>query len=208
MLVFGHTGITLGVAVLLAGVLRRNRLPVTTESEAEEPSSGHSRLVANRKASGLTHLISGIDIRLILIGALLPDIIDKPIGHFFFRETFSNGRIFGHTLIFLILITAVGIYLYRRNSRTWLLALSFGTITHLLLDQMWLNSKTLFWPLLGLSFERGEVDNYVLSIFHTLLTNPFVYITELVGLAVLIWFSWTLFRRKKIYSLIKYGKVQ
>ncbi|MFC1908803.1 metal-dependent hydrolase [Chloroflexota bacterium] len=207
MLVFGHTGITLGVAIFLAGVLRRNRLPVTIESEAEEPSSGHSRLVANRKASGLTHLINLIDTRLILIGALLPDIIDKPVGQFFFRETFNNGRIFGHTLIFLIMVTAVGIYLYRRNSRTWLLTLSFGTITHLLLDQMWLNSKTLFWPLLGLSFERGEVDNYVLSIFQTLLTNPIVYITELVGLAVLIWFFWTIFRRRKIYSLIKYGKV-
>jgi len=160
------------------------------------------------KASWLTYLSSRIDIRLLLIGSLLPDIIDKPVGHFFFRETFSSGRIFCHTLLFLILVAVSGIYLYRRYSKTWLLTLSFGTFTHLIFDQMWFSPRTLFWPLLGLSFERSDISNWIPNIFHALLTDPAVYLPELAGAVILIWFTWLLFRRREIFSFIKHGQVQ
>ncbi len=208
MLVFGHTGITLGAAALLAGALGSRRLSKTTKDEAVESSLHYSQVVPNRKPSWLTYLGSRIDIRLLLVGSLLPDIIDKPVGHFFFRETFSNGRIFCHTLLFLILVTVAGIYLYRRYSKTWLLAFSFGTLTHLILDQMWHAPQTLFWPLLGLAFERADISNWIPNIFYALLTEPAVYLSELVGAVILIWFAWLLLRRGKIYLFIKYGRVQ
>jgi hypothetical protein len=36
------------------------------------------------------------DIRLLILGSLLPDLIDKPLGHIILPE--NNGRIFAHTL--------------------------------------------------------------------------------------------------------------
>lgn len=208
MLALGHAGITLGAAALLAEVLANSRSSKTIVNEAEAPPSHHSQVAPRHKASWLTYLSSRIDIRLLLIGSLLPDIIDKPVGTFFFRETLSNGRIFCHTLLFFILVTVSGIYLYRRYSKTWLLVFSFGTFTHLIFDQMWCTPRTLFWPLFGLSFERTDVSNWIPNIFHALLTNPVVYLPELVGAAILIWFTCLLFRRQKICSLIKHGQIQ
>ncbi len=207
MLVFGHMGITLGSATLLAGVLRNSRYRETTRNKAIESSSHHSQVVPNCKALWFTPLGSRTDIRLLLIGSLLPDIIDKPVGYFFFREIFSNGRIFCHTLLFLILVTTAGIYLYRYHHKTWLLPFSFGTLTHLIFDQMWLTPRTLFWPLLGFTFERLDSSNWIPNIFHALLTNPMVYIPELVGAVILGWFAWLLFRRGEIHLFIKYGQV-
>ena len=207
MLVFGHTGITLGAATLLAGVLGHSRCHNTTKNRAMESISHHPQVIPNRKVLRLTLLASRIDIRLLLVGSLLPDIIDKPVGHFFFREIFSNGRIFCHTLLFLILVTVAGIYLYRCHNKTWLLPFSFGTLTHLIFDQMWLTPHTLFWPLLGFTFERSDISNWIPNIFHALLTDPVVYIPELVGAIILIWFAWLLFRRGNIHLFIKYGQV-
>jgi len=208
MLVLGHVGITLGASALLAGALNSSRWPKTTQNEAVVSSSHYSQVLPERKLSWLAYLGNSIDIRLLLVGSLLPDIIDKPVGQFFFRETFSNGRIFCHTLLFLILLTVAGVYLYRRYRRTWLLVLSFGTFTHLILDRMWEAPRTLFWPLLGLAFEKADIGDWVLGMLHALLTNPAVYLPELLGAVVLIWFAWLLLRRRKIYSFIRYGQVQ
>ena len=90
-----------------------------------------------------------IDIRILLIGSLLPDIIDKPLGYLIFPETLANGRIFCHTFLFLFLVIAIGLYFHRKVKSNWLLVLSFGTFTHLVFDQIWLAPHTLFWPLYG-----------------------------------------------------------
>ena len=199
MLILGHTGITLGAAALLTGALERVRFSRAVAG-SEKPLS--------EKASWFTMLWRRVDIRLLMIGALLPDIIDKPVGQYFFRETFSNGRIFSHTLLFLILVALAGLYLYRRSNREWLLVLSFGTFTHLVLDQMWLAPQTLFWPLLGFTFDREELADWVPNMLQAMLTNPEVYIPELVGAIVLFWFGLVLVRRKKVLAFIRYGKVR
>ena len=201
MLIFGHAGITLGTAIFLNGTLVKN-YPLHTREEKEHPrSSSDSRI------SWLTSLGNRIDIRLLLVGSLLPDIIDKPIGHFFFRETFSNGRIFCHTLLFLITVTLGGLYLYWSRSKTWLLVLSFGTFTHLVLDLMWLTPRTLLWPLHGFSFERIDLSQWMEEMFHALLTNPVVSIPDLLGAVIIIWFVWLLVRRGKLYAFIRNGQV-
>ena len=41
-----------------------------------------------------------IDPKYLVIGALLPDLIDKPLGRVIFASTIANGRIIGHTLLF------------------------------------------------------------------------------------------------------------
>jgi inner membrane protein len=189
MLLLGHTGITLGAATLLAGAVK----------------SHHSTQI--RQVSWFTSLASYLDIRLLLIGSLLPDIIDKPVGQFFFRETFSNGRIFSHTLLFLIVITAIGFYLYKSRQKVWLLTLASGTFLHLILDQMWRAPTTLFWPVLGFTFPRGELTYWMSNIFQALVSNPEVYVPEAAGMAVLLWFGLALLIRRKVGVFLKYGRV-
>ena len=213
MLVFGHTGITLAAAVLLNGVLVKSHTLATRANQPEEqpqPLPGKAyrqNCSSGTVASWFISLADRTDIRLVLIGSLLPDIIDKPIGHFLFRETFSNGTIFSHTLLFLIIITIGGLYLYRSYNKSWLLALSFGTFTHLILDLMWLNPRTLLWPLYGFSFERIDVNSWIQHMFYILLNEPIVGIPEIAGAGIVIWFVWLLVHRGKLYAFIRNGQV-
>lgn len=214
MLALGHTGITLGVAVLLSGAFLKNDISPEKTSEDKDNAillfeeTGFIQRFFNTTSTWLSTLTRNIDIRILLIGALLPDIIDKPLGILFFREEISNGRIYSHTLLFLIIITLVGVYLYRNRRKTWLLALSFGTFTHFILDQMWRNSQTLFWPFLGIAFRKTDVSEWIPDILYSLHTNPAVYIPEIIGFIILTWFLIYLIRKKVIIVFIKRGKVQ
>jgi len=188
MLILGHAGITLGAATLLAGAANSRQATKIT------------------KIPWLASLSRYIDIRLLLVGSLLPDIIDKPVGQYFFRETFNNGRIFSHTLLFLVLISAVGLYLYKRHRQVWMLTLAAGTLLHLILDEMWNAPATLFWPLMGFTFKKTALAGWATNILRALFSDPSVYIPEAVGLVILLWFGLTLVRRNMIGAFIKYGK--
>ena len=209
MLVFGHAGITLGAAVLLNGILikryslraRENKMRQSFQPSSEIHSA--QDYPSGSRLSWLTSLGNHIDTRLLLIGSLLPDVIDKPVGMFFFRDTFSSGRIFCHTLLFLLLITLAGFYLYRSYGKTWMLTLSFGTFTHLICDAMWLTPRTLLWPLCGWTFEKVDLIHWMLGIFYALRTDPRVYVPELVGAAILVWFVVVLVRRRRFYAFIR-----
>jgi membrane-bound metal-dependent hydrolase YbcI (DUF457 family) len=197
MLIFGHAGITLGAALLGNTALGKG-------SPKAEPSQN---ALSGGRASWFTSLMNHVDVRLLLVGSLFPDIIDKPVGQFFFRDIFSNGRIFSHTLLFVLFITLFAIYLYRSREKTWLLVLSFGTFTHLICDQMWLTPQTLLWPLYGFAFERLDLTFWTQNIFYALFSAPGVYIPELLGLMILGWFGLTLVRRRKLGRFIKSGQV-
>lgn len=212
MLIFGHTGITLGAALLLNGILTRSYSLSTSENEVKEHLASSQMLPAQNSPSGgraswLHSLGKCIDIRFLLIGSLLPDMIDKPVGQFFFTDSLSNGRIFCHTLFFLFLITFAGFYLYWRRGKIWIFALAFGIFTHLIFDQMWFESRTLLWPLFGFTFEKIDLTHWMPDILYALRTDPAVYIPELVGAAILVWFVLALVRWRKFYAFIKNGQV-
>lgn len=121
--------------------------------------------------SGISAFVKRQDLRLLLLGSLLPDIIDKPVGHFFFRETLSNGRIYSHTLLFLLIISLGGYLLYRRG-HLWLVTLAIGTFWHLILDEIWLSPRTLLWPFFGTAFQKLAIDNLLTRWLYGLLHNP------------------------------------
>jgi inner membrane protein len=189
MFVFAHTGITLGAATLVAGTINRRQ-------------PGRNAIM-----SWFNSLSQYVDIRVLLVGSLLPDIIDKPIGQVFFRGTFSNGRIFAHTLLFLIVLTGIGFFLFKRYRQVWMLTLAAGTFTHLMMDRMWATPATLFWPLLGFTFPKVELTNWLSNLFETLLHRPGTYIPEIIGLAVLLWFGLAVVSRKKVGAFLKSGRV-
>lgn len=202
MFLFGHVGLTLGAAWLLSHLLtpRERR----TEELLKNAEGVNRSRVSLR--SRLRSFISRLDYRIVLVGSMLPDIIDKPIGQLFFRDYFSNGRIFSHTLLFLILITLAGLYLYRSHGRTWLITLSFGTLTHLIFDQMWRSPQTLLWPLYGFAFDRGDLTDWLPNMLRDLLTDPEAYIPELVGIAILTYFALILARKRRLLYFFKSGQ--
>jgi inner membrane protein len=204
MLILGHAGITLGAAVFLSGAASaiRSPIPVREETAAALPNDP-----SNQPKSWLTSLARNIDIRLLLVACLLPDIIDKPLGYIFFREALSNGRVVSHTLLFLVIVSLAGLFLYHIGKKNWLLVVSFGVLVHLILDQMWKTPETLLWPFFGFAFEKHDITNYIPGIIDSLTAKPEVYIPEIIGGLILIWFAWEVLRRRKLLSFIKYGRI-
>jgi inner membrane protein len=189
MLLFGHVGITLGAAAVAARAVSRQK-------DKRTPS-----------APWFATLSRYADIRLLIIGSMLPDIIDKPVGWYFFRDTFNNGRIYAHTLLFLVLISAAGYFLYRRQKRRWLLTLAAGVLTHLAMDEMWQAPRTFFWPLLGLTFDKYYFTEWAANILKALMTTPYLYVSETIGLGVFIWFMEEIVSRKSIKLFLRHGKI-
>jgi membrane-bound metal-dependent hydrolase YbcI (DUF457 family) len=180
MLLLGHAGIALGVVRALDSPLGARVL---------KPSA---------------RLYGRIDYRLVLVGSLLPDIIDKPT---------TSSRAFAHTLLFTLIIALIGLYMYKRWGRSGMLILSFGSLLHLLLDEMWASPTTLFWPIYGWhlwGFAPGDLMELILRIIRGLSTNPqaHVLVGEIVGAIVIAGFILELFWRKKTSAFIKTGAIR
>jgi hypothetical protein len=86
---------------------------------------------------------------LAVLGAVLPDLIDKPLGHIILNGTVNYGRIYFHGLTIFFLILLAGLLLYRYRGRIGLLALAAGMASHQFFDAMWRHPVEWFWPFLG-----------------------------------------------------------
>lgn len=195
MLILGHAGIALGAAVALSEVMPDGEA-------AARGNGGPGGLIG----SWFARLGRHADIRLVLVGSLLPDILDKPVGELVFRETLGSGRIFAHSLAFLLLLTLGGLYQRRRTGSGSLLALAFGVLAHQACDRMWLEPVTLLWPLLG-PFPRAAVADWFDQIWHALLHDPAVYVPEILGGTVLIALAWVLVRGAAVRRFVMTGRL-
>jgi inner membrane protein len=138
-----------------------------------------------------------------MLGSILPDIIDKPIGMFLF----GNGRVFTHSLLAAVLLLLIGSYLYLNRKQTGVIAIGIGTFTHLIFDQMWQTPRILLWPTLGWRFPIGVRINYIHRWIATLFHNPYVYISETIGFINVFGFFRMLLREHKLKSFILKGQL-
>ena len=175
MLILGHTSITLGTAVVVEA-LRRPRAPGSTDATG----------VPQRLHGALVSLSRRVDLRLLLVGSLLPDIIDKPLGLLLLPDVFGTGRIYCHALIFPVALATIGVIPYLKYKSNGLLVLAYGAVMHLVLDSMWLNQGTLFWPVTELSLPAVASTGWLGNIFLSLLTNPAAYFPEIAGAILLL----------------------
>ena len=136
---------------------------------------------------------------------MLPDIIDKPLGTVILGDIFSNGRILTHSLAFSLLLAILGVYLYLRNSMTAALTLSYGSLVHLVFDEMWLDPQTFLWPLCGWSFARVDIDNWFPKMLHSLVSNPHVFMPEIVGFLIISQFIFGLVWGGRVSAFLKEG---
>lgn len=120
-----------------------------------------------------------VDYRLVLLGALLPDLIDKPLGVLLDLD----ARLWAHTLVFVAVVLAVSAVPRARL----LVSVGIGVLTHLLLDRIWEQPSVVLWPALGWSFPPGGPD--LEGFLEALLRDPYVQAGEVAGLIVLVLFA-------------------
>lgn len=120
-------------------------------------------------------------------GAILPDLIDKPLGHLIFSESIGYGRIYGHCLLFFLLVFFIGLILWRTCKSPFILAMAAGIFSHQVLDLMWHEPINWFFPLFGPFFGHLPQD-YLLVLLVRELNNPFeILIALILGLCILLY---------------------
>ncbi|MGH3849635.1 MAG: hypothetical protein ACRDRT_08025 [Pseudonocardiaceae bacterium] len=115
-----------------------------------------------------------LDHRMVIVGAVLPDLIDGPFGGARVMHTLGASA----ALLSLVMLFTRG----RRHARRSWLALPIGTFAHLIFDGAWTVTATFWWPLFG----RG-LTNQLPALSRGV---ELLVLQELVGAVVLIWFWW------------------
>jgi hypothetical protein len=113
---------------------------------------------------------SGVDFRLVALGALLPLLVDLPVGH----------RAFGHALLFpvgALVLVMVGTVGRSRLLRRRLLCVPIGIFCGLILSGAFTTNEVFWWP--GFGSEFG--DESLLPVWWGVLLE------ELAGLVALWW---------------------
>lgn len=178
MLLLAHVGITLGIAKGIKWAM---------------------------KHLGINELAENIDYRFVILGSMLPDIIDKPLGGIIFKETIGNGRIYSHTLLFLLFLLAVAAYVWSIYRKPGMLVVAGGCIVHHILDGMWLYPGTFLWPAYGWAFPKGNPENW-LQLWLSLLSEPGYLLPEIIGGSIIIFFVKDLVSRRHFFKFIVNGR--
>ena len=124
---------------------------------------------------------TAIDFRLVMAGAVVPDLLDAPFG----------GARFMHTLLAAVAVL-VGVMLLtrgKRHLRRQVLALPIGLFCHLVLDGMWTRTGTFWWPVIGNGFTGDGIPS---------LGRPVALLVaqEIAGALALAW-AWSRFRLRE-----------
>jgi len=206
MLLFGHTGITAGI-VKTCHILINNPL-----ASYQPDSSSLFSLTVSKKWLPLYHCLNGIrrqlgsiDYRIVLLGSLLPDILDKPWWLVTSIDILPSGRAYGHTFLFNLALFICGLILIKYK-KSWLLIISLSSIIHLILDQMWDSTVALWWPLLG-PFHSVDTTAWLSNMIRGLPSNPGTYIPEIIGLLIILLMGYRLIVRKRILNFIRTGAI-
>ena len=206
MFIFAHVGITVGAATLVSGAISKFEHPIGRRSQSLSNPSSPNNKKSLSEIIGLKSLSEFLDIRLLVVGSLFPDIIDKPLAFF----GFGDGRSITHTLLVTLAVLFTGLLLSMNYKKTWLLAIAIGMCTHLILDSMWFTPHTLFWPIYGWGFPSpgqrigfGQINIW----WSTLITNPTVDIFEGIGLVIISGIAWIIISQRKLKSFLIKGKI-
>ncbi len=150
-----------------------------------------------------------MDLRFLVLGAALSDLIDTPIG-FALWPSVQNVRLVAHSLVFASLIMAVVLLMTRRGRprKRWM-PVAIGVLFHQVFDAMWRQPETLWWPFRGWEFSStgyATVSEYLTW----LVTDPTTWLLEAVGLAYLVFLAYrsNLTQRVTLAAFFKTGRVQ
>jgi hypothetical protein len=111
-----------------------------------------------------------IDHRLVMVGAILPDVIDGLTG-----GPWVMHSVLGSVVLLAAVMAGT---VHRRLLRRQLIALPIGTFLHLVFDGAWTDTDSFWWPFTG-HFGGGSLPSIE--------RGPFVVVLEVIGLGVLVW---------------------
>jgi membrane-bound metal-dependent hydrolase YbcI (DUF457 family) len=148
----------------------------------------------------LCHLFIGLVIGLVIfqylgdrraiilaaVGSILPDLVDKPLGHILLSNTIDFGRIYAHSGLFFISILVIGIVYHRKKGSWIVMALAVGILSHLLLDSMWEMPVTILYPFLG-DFGHHYFPNYVGESFSREIRNSYEWVFGVSSLSMVLY---------------------
>lgn len=89
-----------------------------------------------------------IDYRFVMVGSILPDLIDKPLAILFLIGHAQSFRFLAHTLTFYTILIFLGILRFIIKSRTNILILGICSFIHTILDLSWVFPKIYLYPFL------------------------------------------------------------
>lgn len=129
-----------------------------------------------------------MDLRWVLLGSILPDLIDKPIGAVLFHDTFGTHRVFAHTILLPVVAMFATVIVTRRSTtaRKAAIAVVIGWFFHLVLDAAWLSPEGFLWPLFGLDFPRLAGSDLG-TLLGDLVRSPWTWLGETLGAAYLVY---------------------
>lgn len=128
-----------------------------------------------------------VDVRFLLLGAILPDLVDLPVGTLILADRYSTGELWFHSLLVPTLYMSVVLVATRRGRRrrAWM-ALGIGWLLHLLVDGMWTSQEVFLWPFFGFEIPSGEAPFWALA-WDRAWSDPWRWATEAVGFGYLMW---------------------
>jgi hypothetical protein len=139
-----------------------------------------------------------IDLRLVVVGALVPDVVDGVLALAGAVGPWPMHTLLaGAGMLMAVMLATKG----RRQLRRRLLAVPIGALLHLALDGAWADTEVFWWPAFGTgvgaqvlpSVERGAVN----------------VVLELVGALALVW-AWRRFRlgeAARRHAFLRTGRV-
>ncbi|MDJ0664110.1 MAG: metal-dependent hydrolase [Acidimicrobiia bacterium] len=149
-----------------------------------------------------------MDLRMLVFGALLPDLIDTPIGILFY-ESLGSVRLVSHGLIVAAAVMVAVVLATRRGRprKRWM-PLAIGLFLHILLDALWLDPETLWWPFFGWGFSAAGPET-VSAYLEALARNRLMWLGELVGLLYVayLWRAAGLGDGEKRLAFLRTGRV-
>lgn len=205
MFLLAHVGVTMAAARVGLWVWQR----VQENGQAEARGSGENDPPApswpERSEPGV------VDFRLVGLGSLAPDLIDKSLGLgiVLLGAPPASSRMYGHTLLFALLLLLAATFFPRLGRPLWL-GLFLGDAWHLLLDGMWRARETLWWPLYGLSFPPEtllEGGQAFVRYWQAFLTDRFIQGTEMLGAFLLLTMLVRLLIRRRLHRFLREGKL-
>jgi inner membrane protein len=128
-----------------------------------------------------------VDVRYLLVGAILPDLVDLPVGTLLLANSYATGELWLHSLI-IPSIYMVGVLMLTRRGRRRraYMAVGIGWLFHLLLDGLWTYPEVFLWPFFGWEIPMGDAP-YWSNAMDRALADPWRWGLEVLGLAYLGW---------------------
>ena len=142
-----------------------------------------------------------LDDRALIIGSMLPDIVDKPLALLLAPTLVGHSlRNYGHTLIFAVLVLAFALALAVLVKRQWPAVLALASAGHLLLDMMWYSHRILFWPFITPDFSPRYIHEWGPH------ADPIYFGAEVLGLMVISWVGFTLIKKRRLRTWLLTGR--